>query len=219
VAEAFCPRCGTARIGSFRFCRSCGFDFDADPTSQASAGMPMASPAAAPPAAQPVPATPTAASPSPASATTKPGPDLRIGIALIAVIAVVIGGLLLLSRGSGGAASVPVTNQPPAGSIWFGTAFDPGTFALTGRGTSFPIGQIALVVHLSRPSRGENIGLMIINPVVDIPQPAGGGNLAAGDDLLAQLEPALYFPVAGTYHVVVLDAGGNQLAAGDVTIH
>jgi hypothetical protein len=25
----FCPRCGTPRVGSFRFCRSCGLDFDA----------------------------------------------------------------------------------------------------------------------------------------------------------------------------------------------
>lgn len=26
---AYCPRCGTARAGGFRFCRSCGLDFDA----------------------------------------------------------------------------------------------------------------------------------------------------------------------------------------------
>jgi hypothetical protein len=25
----FCPKCGNARIGAFRFCRSCGFDFEA----------------------------------------------------------------------------------------------------------------------------------------------------------------------------------------------
>jgi hypothetical protein len=27
--ETFCPRCGTSRIGAFRFCRSCRLDFDA----------------------------------------------------------------------------------------------------------------------------------------------------------------------------------------------
>jgi hypothetical protein len=27
-AATFCPRCGTARAGSFRYCRSCGLDFD-----------------------------------------------------------------------------------------------------------------------------------------------------------------------------------------------
>ncbi len=30
MATALCPNCGTARTGSFRFCRSCGLDFDAD---------------------------------------------------------------------------------------------------------------------------------------------------------------------------------------------
>ena len=29
MATALCPNCGTARTGSFRFCRSCGLDFDA----------------------------------------------------------------------------------------------------------------------------------------------------------------------------------------------
>jgi hypothetical protein len=35
VPRELCPKCGTPRVGSFRFCRSCGLDFDAtdDPTS------------------------------------------------------------------------------------------------------------------------------------------------------------------------------------------
>ena len=28
--STFCPKCGTRRVGAFRFCRSCGFDFDID---------------------------------------------------------------------------------------------------------------------------------------------------------------------------------------------
>ena len=28
MAPEFCPQCGTARVGQFRFCRSCQFDFD-----------------------------------------------------------------------------------------------------------------------------------------------------------------------------------------------
>ena len=28
MGSAFCPRCGTPRVGAFRFCRSCQFDFD-----------------------------------------------------------------------------------------------------------------------------------------------------------------------------------------------
>lgn len=30
----FCPRCGTARLGAFRFCRGCAFDFDAEAANQ-----------------------------------------------------------------------------------------------------------------------------------------------------------------------------------------
>jgi hypothetical protein len=29
--STFCPKCGTRRVGAFRFCRSCGFDFDIVP--------------------------------------------------------------------------------------------------------------------------------------------------------------------------------------------
>jgi micrococcal nuclease len=40
----FCPRCGSARVGAFRFCRSCGFDFDAQATQPSSppASVPVA---------------------------------------------------------------------------------------------------------------------------------------------------------------------------------
>jgi hypothetical protein len=34
MPSEFCPRCGAARIGALRFCRSCGYDFDAQPTTQ-----------------------------------------------------------------------------------------------------------------------------------------------------------------------------------------
>jgi hypothetical protein len=29
MAFSFCPRCGTPRLGAFRFCRTCELDFDA----------------------------------------------------------------------------------------------------------------------------------------------------------------------------------------------
>jgi micrococcal nuclease len=38
----FCPRCGTARLGAFRFCRGCAFDFDAVDGGVIPAAVPMA---------------------------------------------------------------------------------------------------------------------------------------------------------------------------------
>jgi hypothetical protein len=58
----FCPRCGTQRTGSFRFCRSCGLDFDTA-TGAESRGVVLPSESyRAPISGQPVP------SPAPAAA-------------------------------------------------------------------------------------------------------------------------------------------------------
>jgi micrococcal nuclease len=52
----FCPRCGTARLGAFRFCRGCAFDFDAvDQTGGLAATAPIVA-AAAPVVAAAAPA-------------------------------------------------------------------------------------------------------------------------------------------------------------------
>ena len=48
--DAFCPRCGIPRLGSFRYCRSCQFDFDAMAPAVVPAPVPVA---AVPAAAQP----------------------------------------------------------------------------------------------------------------------------------------------------------------------
>jgi hypothetical protein len=59
---SFCPRCGTKRVGNFRFCRSCGFDFDRDEqerdsTQESPTASPVvtASPVQPPPPVVPVP--------------------------------------------------------------------------------------------------------------------------------------------------------------------
>ena len=50
INARFCPQCGTARVGAFRYCRECRFDFDAS-----AAGVP-----APPPPAIPAPLVPIA---------------------------------------------------------------------------------------------------------------------------------------------------------------
>lgn len=46
---AFCPRCGHRRLGNFRYCTQCNFDFD-DPSPATQSSPAASSPVAAPPA-------------------------------------------------------------------------------------------------------------------------------------------------------------------------
>jgi hypothetical protein len=51
-SQTFCPNCGTARQGAFRFCRSCGLDFDAVPEAPPKLAWAVAAPTTATPEAQ-----------------------------------------------------------------------------------------------------------------------------------------------------------------------
>ena len=42
--ERACPKCGTPRVGAFRYCRSCGFDFDVLPAAPVAPVAPAAPP-------------------------------------------------------------------------------------------------------------------------------------------------------------------------------
>jgi hypothetical protein len=50
--STFCPKCGTRRVGAFRFCRSCGFDFDTVPAIHAPVQPMVSQPAPEPDATQ-----------------------------------------------------------------------------------------------------------------------------------------------------------------------
>lgn len=78
MASSFCPNCGTPRVGAFRFCRSCQFDFDEL----------AAAPPPRPVAPAPVTAGP-AISPTPGSSSRRsPGPLIAVvGFVLLGVVA------------------------------------------------------------------------------------------------------------------------------------
>jgi hypothetical protein len=89
MMSEFCPKCGSVRAGAFRFCRSCQFDFDADPELVGGVGR------------QPVdrglrPAAPSASVGPPVSPATnreaKPAMSRngKLALVLVAVLAVLV---------------------------------------------------------------------------------------------------------------------------------
>lgn len=121
---------------------------------------------------------------------------------------------MLAACGSSGPAPADV---PPPGQIWFGSSFDTTTFVLSGRSTTLPLGsQVAFVARLTRPSKGEVVGLQL--NVGGTPATWPGGTLAAGSDVMGQVLPAAEVYQPGPLRVEVVDVGGNVLASGTVTI-
>jgi hypothetical protein len=47
----FCPKCGTPRVGAFRYCQGCRYDFDEAPVSAPPSAVPAAAPILSAPAA------------------------------------------------------------------------------------------------------------------------------------------------------------------------
>ena len=112
LATETCPICGTDRTGSFRFCRSCGLDFDADAPNAESAplGIVGSEPATdAAPAAAATSVSTTTEEPGPAQAATAPPASdaiviqkrhlrLAAGIVIGGLIGSMIGGALIVPR-------------------------------------------------------------------------------------------------------------------------
>lgn len=84
MATELCPQCGTARIGSFRFCRSCQFDFDALPTITPAPAAPALAPAAGPAAAPVVAPKPDAAAAPAPNTMADPKPNTAAALAAVA---------------------------------------------------------------------------------------------------------------------------------------
>lgn len=117
---------------------------------------------------------------------------------------------LLVVACGGGAVGADV---PPVGSIWFGTSFDPSSFAMQGRASTATTGStVALVAHLPRSVSGGEVALRV---TVD-GQPLGTTTINfSGSGELVGLTYTLAFP--GAYAFTVADVGGNALASGTLT--
>jgi hypothetical protein len=102
------------------------------------------------------------------------------------------------------------------GTVWFGSAFDPGSLAVTGQTRSIKAGSpIVAVGHFLQPKAPEEMTVVIQSlgsTLARLPLPAGPPAKAFGIDLSAQGLKA------GNYVVNFRDTNRRTLAAGNLVV-
>lgn len=118
---------------------------------------------------------------------------------------------------SGGGGGGGGTGQlPPVGSVWFGSAFDPASLAVSDRSTTLKAGgPMAAVGHFLQPKPPEDMVVTVSKQqsiLHRLPLTAAGPAKAFGIDLTAQkLTP-------GNYLVNFVDKNRRTLAAGNLVV-
>jgi hypothetical protein len=105
---------------------------------------------------------------------------------------------------------------PPVGSVWFGSAFDPASLAVTDRATSLKAGSPMVAVgHFLQPKPPEDMTVTVSKQqsiLHRLPITAAGPGKAFGIDLSAQKLDA------GNYVVTFVDKNRRTLAAGTLVV-
>jgi hypothetical protein len=105
---------------------------------------------------------------------------------------------------------------PPVGVVWFGSAFDPATLAVTGQSASIKAGSpIVAVGNFLQPKPPEDMTVVIQKlgtTVARLPLPAGQPSKTFGIDLTPQKLGA------GNYLVNFVDKNRRTLAAGNLVV-
>lgn len=134
-----------------------------------------------------------------------------------AIILALVASLVLIGCSSAPGGAVNNVDQPSAGSIWFGTAYDPTTFALSGRTSSVNVGsQVALVAGIRPLAADERVSIQLTGAGGQFT--AGYGDLSAGSTVVAFLIAPIWIDTPGRLSVAVIDQGGNVLATSALTI-
>lgn len=209
TSPAFCPQCGTPRVGSMPYCATCQYDF----TGNSGPGQSLAPP------------------PGPSAAAEPPAkgfPWFGILIAAILLVGAATGAYIyfkgqvdqifqnvadnLASGNPGGGGSLP--GVPPAGEAWFGSSFDTDTFAIRNRKVSVGAHEaFAVVAHLPRTLDGSDL---VIRVYLDGSLISTTGANATGSGDIWGFSPGPLFE-PGTWKYEFTDLGGNVLASGTVT--
>ncbi len=224
MAGEHCPSCGQARIGFFRFCRRCAFDFDTLPRIRSARPVPwpdttgpgVASLASVAPPYRAPDATARASTTRRIGGRTPPAGGHR-WLRRILLFGLVVECLLVLAVAAGlitVGRSAGFDQLPPAGSIWFGGTFDSQAFRLSERLTTVPAADgFALLAHLNRSGSSTELSLRAsLNGAVVASQ--GVQWQGYGDAWWGRHGP-LGEPGAWTLELV--DLGGSVLASGSVT--
>lgn len=118
--------------------------------------------------------------------------------------------LLVLLIACGRTAS---TNVPPAGTIWFGTSFDPSSMELAGRKTAVGSTEaFSMVAHLTKTMNATDL---VIRSYFD-------GQLVGQSPVSAQGSGEVWgfspgpLSAVGTWRYDITDVGGNVLASGSL---
>lgn len=197
-SAAFCPQCGAKRLGSYRFCTTCKFDYDTGAPSTPPRGV------AAP---QPL---------SAAASTSSASSYWRAILVIVGLLAAVFVGMQVLSKA---APTVPSfagsSNLPPAGSIWFGSSFDTSTFEVRGKLTTTSVQDtVAVVAHLSSAANGSQLNVRTSYDGAVLSNVAF--NADGTSDVWGWTVGPLF--LAGPWTIELTDIGGNVLAQGTITV-
>lgn len=108
------------------------------------------------------------------------------------------------------------TDKPPISAVWFGSAFDPATLALSDKATSFKAGSpIVAIGTLLATRAAEEVSVKIEtsgNVRATIPvAPGGAGNTFGADLTSANLGP-------GSYLISFVDKTGKAFASASFNV-
>jgi hypothetical protein len=186
-----CPRCGAAVIYAVM-----------RPNGPPAESVPMVSPA------QPVPV--------PGPRRRSPIQNLVIIVGVVALVAVTY---LLLTRTTAEPGVAPRANEPPAGQVWFGSAFDSTTLEVRGKMSTVTRGQpVALVAHFSRTvPKGIAVRVVVTRPD-GRSATVGTQTFAADADRFGVVIQSALLDTTGGFSFEVKDVGGNRLASGSLQV-
>ena len=115
----------------------------------------------------------------------------------------------------GGGANV-TTDKPSVSAVWFGTAFDPASLALTDKGSSFKAGTPIVAIGTLLATRAPEEMSVKIETSGNVRATLPVAAVAVGNTLAVDLTAANLGP--GSYLVSFVDKAGKALASASFNV-